>query len=143
MKTKQTVFRLTLASNPRQIGKVEAFLQKIKHAVHLDEIQSHKLMVSLTEAVNNAIIHGNRSDPSKRVRVVCEILPGWLVLMVDDQGKGFKVDKVGNPLQKKNLLRESGRGIFLMRTLMDKVEFDSTHSGTQVRLWLDLNKWKS
>ena len=143
MKTKQTVFRLTLASNSRQIGKVEAFLQKVKHAVHLDEIQSHKLMVSLTEAVNNAIIHGNRSNPSKQVKVVCEILPGWLVLLVDDQGKGFKVDRVGNPLQKKNLLRESGRGIFLMRTLMDKVEFDSTHSGTQVRLWLDLNKWKS
>jgi serine/threonine-protein kinase RsbW len=143
VKTKQTVFRLTIASNPKQIGRVEAFLKKVKHAVHLDEIQSHKLMVSLTEAVNNAIIHGNRSDPSKHVKVVCEILPGWLVLLVDDQGRGFRVDRVGNPLQKKNLLRESGRGIFLMRTLMDKVEFDSTHSGTQVRLWLDLNKWGS
>jgi serine/threonine-protein kinase RsbW len=56
---RQKVFRLTLSSNPRSIGKVEAFLAKIKRARRLDEIQFHKLMVSLTEAVNNAIIHGN------------------------------------------------------------------------------------
>jgi anti-sigma regulatory factor (Ser/Thr protein kinase) len=47
---------------------------------------------------------------------------------------------VGNPLAKENLLRESGRGIFLMRTLMDKVEFEVGKSGTLVRLWLDTNK---
>jgi serine/threonine-protein kinase RsbW len=60
--------------------------------------------------------------------------------MVDDEGKGFQPGKVGNPLSKENLLRESGRGIFLMRTLMDRVEFDVGKAGTRVRLWLDLNK---
>jgi serine/threonine-protein kinase RsbW len=60
--------------------------------------------------------------------------------MIHDQGKGFKPEKVGNPLVKENLLRESGRGIFLMRTLMDKVEFELGKSGTVVRLWLDTNK---
>jgi serine/threonine-protein kinase RsbW len=134
------IFRLTMRSNPRNIGRVEAFLKKLGKFVHLDEIQFHKLMVSLTEAVNNAIIHGNRSDPARTVRVTCEILPGWLLLMVDDEGKGFKPEKVGNPLAKENVLRESGRGIFLMRTLMDKVEFDFGRGGTQVRLWLDTNK---
>jgi len=134
------VFRLTLASNPKNIGKIERFLKTIGKAVHLDEIQFHKLMVSLTEAVNNAIIHGNRSVATKKVHVMCELLPGWILIMIHDEGKGFKPEKVGNPLAKENLLRESGRGIFLMRTLMDKVEFESGKAGTLVRLWLDTNK---
>lgn len=60
--------------------------------------------------------------------------------MISDQGRGFDPGQVRNPLQEENLLRESGRGIFLMRTLMDKVEIDRTDTGTEVRLWLDLNK---
>jgi serine/threonine-protein kinase RsbW len=60
--------------------------------------------------------------------------------MVHDEGKGFHPEKVGNPLTKENLLRESGRGIFLMRTLMDRVEFEVGRAGTLVRLWLDTNK---
>ena len=140
MKTKQTVYRLTLASNPKSVTRIETFLKKINHVVHLDEILFHKLMISLTEAVNNAIIHGNHMNTSKKVRVECEILPGWLMVIVEDQGKGFKPEAIGNPLRKENLLKESGRGIFLMRTLMDKVEFESHRTGTQVRLWLDLGK---
>lgn len=140
MAQEQIEFRATISSNPRNISKVETFLKKINKSIHLDEIQFHKLMVSLTEAVNNAIIHGNKSDPKKKVLLKCEHLPGWLLLIVEDQGRGFKVDAVANPLKKKNLLKESGRGIFLMRTLMDKVEFQQTAEGLEVRLWLALNK---
>ncbi len=140
MKAQPTVFRLSLRSNPGNIQRVEKFLAKVGKAVNLDEIQTHKLMVSLTEAVNNAIIHGNRSDARKRVSVICEVLPGWLVFLIDDQGMGFQPEDVKNPLKDENLLRESGRGIFLMRTLMDKVEFERTGNGMQVRLWLNMAK---
>ncbi len=140
MKATQSVYRTSIASTPRNIGKVESFLKKVNHTVHLDEIQMHKLMVSLTEAVNNAIVHGNRSDAKKKVSIVCEILPGWLLFLITDQGAGFKAERVQNPLTKKNLMKESGRGIFLMRTLMDKVEFESMKGGMQVRLWLDTGK---
>jgi serine/threonine-protein kinase RsbW len=140
LKAKQSVFHLTLASNPKQIGRVEPFLMKVKRNVRLDEIQFHKLMVSLTEAVNNAIVHGNKSDMRKKVTVKCEVLPGWLVVEVEDQGGGFDPGQVGSPLRKKNLLKEDGRGIFLMKTLMDKVEFDVGRTGVHVFLWLDLTK---
>ena len=140
MASQQIVFRLTLSSNPKNIGRVEKFLDKINATVGLDEIQLHKLMVSLTEAVNNAIVHGNKLNAAKKVFLKCEVLPGWLLLQVIDQGRGFKPEKVGNPLKKENLLRENGRGIFLMRTLMDKVEFENNPGGLEVRLWLALNK---
>lgn len=139
-KAAKSIFRLTLRSVPKSIGRVEAYLNKINAAIGLDEIQMHKLMVSLTEAVNNAILHGNGSDPEKRVMVRCEVLPGWLLFQVTDQGKGFRADHVRNPLKDENLHRESGRGVFLMRTLMDKVEFERVEEGMQVRLWINTNK---
>jgi serine/threonine-protein kinase RsbW len=55
-----------------------------------------------------------------------------------DEGRGFDLKKIRNPLEEKNLMRESGRGIFLMRTLMDKVEYVAEGGGVQVELWMDL-----
>ena len=140
MTTKHTEFRLTLSSNPKQVRKVEAFLDKVNANLHLDEIQMNKVMISLTEAVNNAIIHGNKFDDTKKVHVTCEVLPGWALFLVQDEGRGFDPGRVANPLKAENLLRESGRGIFLMKTLMDKVEFELNEPGLMVRLWLNLNK---
>jgi serine/threonine-protein kinase RsbW len=137
---KKTIFRMTLASTARNVGRVEKFVEKVHGHVALDEIQMHKVMVALTEAVNNAIVHGNREKKQKKVLVICEVLPGWLLFVVNDQGKGFRPEKVANPLKEENLLRETGRGIFLMRTLMDRVEFEALKTGYQVRLWLDLKK---
>lgn len=134
------MFRLSIPSIPKYVSRIETFLNRVNRSLCLDEILFNKLMISVTEAVNNAIVHGNRSNPAKKVVVTCEVLPGWLVVLVDDQGKGFRPESVRNPLTKENLLKESGRGIFLMRTLMDKVEFESGKSGMQVRLWLDLGK---
>jgi serine/threonine-protein kinase RsbW len=135
-----SIIRMTLSSTPRAVGRVEGFLRKVNKKTQLDEIQMHKLMVSLTEAVNNAIVHGNKSNPKKKVRVVCDCFPELLEFKITDEGRGFKPEKVKNPLHEENLLRTSGRGIFLMRTLMDKVEFEAKPKGSTVRLVLELKK---
>jgi len=72
--------------------------------------------------------------------VLCRILPGWMLFQVTDEGRGFDPSAVVSPLREENLLRESGRGIFLMRTLMDKVEIEPSRKGTEVRLWLETAK---
>lgn len=140
MTARQKVFRLTLSSKPKNIGRVEGFLKKIERAAELDEIQEHKLMIALTEAVNNAILHGNKSNEAKKVRVVGELQEDGLLFTVTDEGKGFRPDEVANPLKEENLLKESGRGIFLMRTLLDRVEFRRTREGMEVKLWLVLSR---
>jgi serine/threonine-protein kinase RsbW len=122
------------------VHKVEGFLNKVNETLHLDEIQMNKVMISLTEAVNNAIIHGNGSDPQKRVHITCQLLPGWALFLIQDEGKGFDPARLENPLKGENLLRDSGRGVFLMKTLMDKVEFEVNDPGLLVRLWLNVNK---
>jgi serine/threonine-protein kinase RsbW len=133
-------FRMTLSSIPKNIARVEKFVGKVTARFLLDEIKLNKVMVSLTEAVNNAIVHGNKSDPARKVTVICESLPGWLLFIVNDEGRGFRPERVANPLKSENLLRESGRGVFLMRTLMDRVEFEQLPHGYQVRLWLELDR---
>ncbi len=140
MKHQTRTFHLTLASDPRNVRRVEAYLTRISRSIRLDEIQFHKLMVALTEAVNNAIVHGNKAHPDRKVFIVTTANERGLWVRVQDQGKGFRPETVDNPLKEENLLRESGRGIFLMRTLMDSVEFARTDEGMEVRLWLALDK---
>ena len=123
---------LVLASNPKQVGKVEGFLEKVNKRVKLDETQFNKLLVAVTEAVNNGIIHGNKRDPSKKVVVTCIIDHTMLTTRVQDEGPGVDPDTIPDPLAEENLLRENGRGVFLMRSLMDAVEFEKLSGGSAV-----------
>ncbi|HTY35694.1 MAG TPA: ATP-binding protein [Bacteroidota bacterium] len=131
-------FTFECFADPKEIRKVEPFLQEINSAARLDDGTYYRLLVAGTEAVNNGILHGNKSDPRKKVSVVCTVNSDELVFRVHDQGRGFKPEDVPDPLEEKNLLKTSGRGIFLMRSLMDKVSFKVTKEGTEVELVIDL-----
>ena len=131
---------MQLRSNPKFISRVEDFLRRVNRFLHLDEIQFNKLLVSTTEAVNNGIIHGNKMDPAKMVFIWCEVNTTAVVVRVKDEGKGFKPEEVPDPLKEENLLLESGRGIFLMRTLMDHVDYFITPRGVEVVMRLNLER---
>ncbi len=135
---KPQTFHFECCADPKEIRRVEPFLQQINDAARLDDGTSYRLLVAGTEAVNNAILHGNKSDPRKMVRVSCSLSKDALVFRVEDEGRGFKPEEVPDPLEEKNLLKTSGRGIFLMRSLMDKVSFKITRKGTEVELVIDL-----
>ena len=94
--------------------------------------------VALSEALSNAILYGNGEDPGKHVRVRAQVDDEQLVLEVSDEGDGFDLEEETNdPTQLENLEREDGRGIFLMRRLMDRVErVPADAPGTVVRLTL-------
>ena len=131
---------MTCRSVPREIAKVEKFLAKVNSKAHLDDGTIYRLHVATTEAVNNAIIHGNKSDPKKLVRVTCQMEDRVLTVAVEDKGKGFDPDSLANPLEEENLLKENGRGIFLIRSLVDEVSFRVQKSGTTVIMKIDLSK---
>lgn len=131
-------FHFECTGEPKEIGKVEPFLQKINEAAKLDDGTFYRLLIAGTEAVNNGILHGNKADPRKTVHVTCILKKDLLIFRVRDQGRGFKPDEVPDPREEKNLLKTNGRGIFLMRSLMDKVTFSMTPEGTEVELVIDL-----
>jgi len=131
---------MTCKSDPREIAKVEKFLKKVNQKARLDDGTMYRLLVATTEAVNNAIIHGNRFNPRKRVSISCQIKDHTLFLTVKDSGRGFDPSSLANPLEEENLLKESGRGIFLIRSLMDEVDFRMHKRGTSVIMKVDLSK---
>jgi len=132
------IFTFECNADPKEIRKVEPFLQQINEAARLDDGTYYRLLVAGTEAVNNGILHGNKANPNKLVQVTCIVDEKELIFRVHDEGKGFKPEDVPDPLEEKNLLKTSGRGIFLMRSLMDKVSFKVTRKGTEVELVIDL-----
>ena len=89
--------------------------------------------LALREALNNAVLHGNRLDPSKLVHVYCRCEPGKeLFVVVKDQGNGFEANEIADPSSDENLEREHGRGVFLMRSQMDEISFAC--GGTEVHM---------
>ena len=125
-------FVLVLTSNPKQVGKVEGFLEKVGKRAKLNEAQFNKLLVAATEAVNNGIIHGNKRDPKKKVTLSCELESLTLIIRVEDEGPGVDPTSIPDPLAEENLMRENGRGVFLMRSLMDQVDFEKIPEGSAV-----------
>ena len=139
---KQGSKRLTLKciSDPKEISKIEQFLEDVNAVAKLDDGAFYRLLVATTEAVNNAIVHGNSSDPEKQVCVNCDIVNSSIYVYVKDEGSGFDPESLPNPTEKDNLLRPSGRGVFLMRSLMDEVQFHFTEEGTVVEMILSYSK---
>ena len=102
-------------------------------SVGLDEDSLHWVGVAIRESVINAIRHGNRGDESKHVFVEFQNAAGeedpGLIIYVRDQGEGFDPETVANPLEPDNLLKSSGRGIFLIRSFMDHVDLRAAPDG--------------
>ena len=94
--------------------------------------------VGLTEALTNAMLYGNEHDPSKRVRVEVTMQDGRLEARVTDQGRGFDPSTVPDPTEPENILKSGGRGLFLMRQLLDEVSYND--QGNQVTLVLRLEQ---
>lgn len=138
----RVVFEMKCISNPKEIGTVEEFLKRINKTARLDDGTFYRLFVSSTEAVNNGIIHGNKSDPAKKVCISCTLNTDSIVVRVKDEGEGFDPASVPNPLDDQNLLKESGRGIFLIRSMMDKVNYSITDEGTIIEMVIDLKRLK-
>jgi serine/threonine-protein kinase RsbW len=93
-----------------------------------------EIELALSEALVNAIVHGNQQDPCKRVYVNCRCTTdGEVSITVEDEGHGFENDAVPDPTSPENLLRTHGRGIYLIRTLMDEVDFEQGGSVVRMR----------
>jgi len=93
-----------------------------------------QIAMAVREAAVNAVLHGNAYDPEKKVELEFERTPQDLVITIRDQGKGMDMAKIPDPLAPENLLKTSGRGIFLIRSFMDSVEIHPSQTGTEIKL---------
>jgi serine/threonine-protein kinase RsbW len=124
----------TLESSLESVNRVEVEVERFASRAGFQEDELQEIAMAVREATINAVLHGNAYDPNKSVQVSFERKPGQLEITVRDEGRGFREEDVPNPLAPENLLKQSGRGIFLIRTYMDEVHIRSLVSGTEMVL---------
>jgi serine/threonine-protein kinase RsbW len=126
---------LTLSSQFDNIDLVDHVTEACLHFAGFDEGTTEHMTLAIREAAANAIKHGNKQHPDKITQVIFELDEENIHIEISDQGDGFRPEEVPNPLAPENLLKGTGRGIFLMRQLMDDVNFAfAEEGGTRVML---------
>lgn len=116
--------QLIIESDIANLTKVENTIDSLTNEIGISKDSYGKIMVAVMEAVNNAIIHGNKADLKKKVEIEFKSERGNLNVSVTDEGKGFKPGEVPDPTRPENIEEISGRGIFLMSKLADEIEFN-------------------
>ena len=114
---------LEIPSLPDNVRIVESFIDNSKEKFKFNDDIYGNVMIAVTEAVNNAIQHGNKKDKNKNVLLSMEYTEDKLKFRIEDQGEGFDYDNIPDPTSPEHLEEANGRGVFLMKTLSDELHF--------------------
>ncbi|MBK7378742.1 MAG: ATP-binding protein [Ignavibacteriales bacterium] len=131
-------YHLEIDSDPNNLITVEEFVNYFGRDLNLSEEKIAHLLLTVTEATTNAIIHGNKCDSKKLVVIDVWVENTSLFISVKDSGKGFDPSALPDPTETDNLLKDSGRGVYLMKVYMDEIKFNVTDQGTETLLMLKL-----
>lgn len=123
---------LSLSSSYEALEQLEPFIQELQKWVSLSDEDQNRIMLALSEAVNNAIVHGNDLQEDKTVTITASLQDQQLDISVADEGEGFDPNNIPDPLKEQNLLNEGGRGVYLMKQYADNVTF--TQNGSMVTM---------
>ena len=125
----------TFDSTLETVDHAEEKASRIATELGFGEDEVMQISMAVREGAVNAVLHGNAYAPDKKVILAFERTPeDDLVITIRDQGKGIDLSGIPNPLAPENLLKTSGRGIFLMRSFMDVVEIRPSQTGTEIKL---------
>jgi serine/threonine-protein kinase RsbW len=116
------------------VNQAEHTASEVAARAGLGEDEQYQVAMAVREAAVNAVLHGNAYDPGKRFVVAYETTDEALVITITDQGKGLDPEQIPDPLSPENLMKGSGRGIFLIRAFMDEVKIRNTNPGTEITL---------
>ena len=125
---------LTLQSTLDSVELVEELAEMFARRAGFDEDSASQIAMVSREATVNAVVHGNKYDPAKQVKVSFAINGDTFRIHIADQGSGVDADNLPDPVAPENLMKTSGRGIFLMRAIMDEVHFHMLTPGTEIEM---------
>jgi serine/threonine-protein kinase RsbW len=135
----EDIYTLEVESNPNNLITVEEFVNYFAKDIGIPEARMNGLMLSVTEATTNAIIHANKCDETKLVKITAKVHEDKLIVTIIDEGVGFDPLKIPDPTEPENLLKDSGRGVYLMKFYMDDLKYNLTPTGTETILVLNLD----
>ena len=135
MAAEPSVVEVTLESDLKNVEVADELSRRVTTRAGFDEEDRQRIEMAVHESLINAIWHGNKNDASKHVWLKYEIFHDRLEVRVRDQGNGFDLTRIPNPLAEENLLNISGRGIFLIRSFMDDFRVEKlADGGTEVTM---------
>jgi len=123
-----------LDSTLESVNQAEETALKVAEQAGFTEEDATRISMAVREAAVNAVLHGNAYDPGKKVDLKFESVDEKLVITICDQGKGLDPNSLPDPLAPENLLKQSGRGIFLIRSFMDEVRIRTLDPGTEITM---------
>ena len=124
-----------LDSTLESVDSAEDAVLREAEKLGFDEDDMHKIGMSVRETMVNAVVHGNRYNARKKVRLTISYAPDRLVVVIADEGEGFDMATLPDPLADENLLRHSGRGLLLIQAFMDEFQIRSREpKGTEVKM---------
>ena len=115
--------QIIIPSSLDYLPKVDEYVEDKLKKLRVDKDRLADIAVSVTEAVTNAVLHGNKNDLKKKVQIKLKADSSRVEITVKDEGNGFNPESIQSPIEEGNLLKEAGRGIFILKSLMDKVDF--------------------
>ncbi len=115
--------RIQIPSLSENVRMIESFIDNAREKFHLDDDIYGNIMIAVTEAVNNAIKHGNKGDSSKNVLLTLALNDKLIKFKIEDEGNGFDYENLPDPTAPENIEKPGGRGVFLMKHLSDEVDF--------------------
>ncbi len=130
---------ISIPSDSVYLADVDDFVYNVFGKAGLSKSTIADFAISVSEIVNNAIAYGSGGDSSTPITVKIEINQNEASIFIKDKGPGFNPDNLPSPLDKENLLKQVGRGIFIVRSLMNSVDFVITDDGTEVVLKKSIN----
>jgi serine/threonine-protein kinase RsbW len=122
-------FELTIPSRLEELDAVQAFIDRVAKAFRLSEDLTYWMELTVSESMINAIRHGNKFDPKKEVSLSMSFDGRTIEVVVEDQGKGFRLEDLADPTKAENLLKPCGRGILIIRSFMDEVALSTREGG--------------
>ena len=128
--------KIEIPSITENIRIIESFIDNAKERFNLDDDIYGNIMIAVTESVNNAIMHGNKSDRTKNVILSLTLNNNIINFQIEDEGIGFDFQNLPDPTSPENLDKPSGRGIFLMKHLSDEVNFSNNGSLVELSFYM-------
>jgi len=127
---------ISLDSNPDNVKEIQPYVDLIVQKYQIKSDLYGNILITLTEAITNAIVHGNQADHNKKVLINSRFGPNLICVQIQDEGEGFDYEDVPDPTDPMNILTLNGRGVFLMHQLSDGVEYSDNGSTVEIKFKL-------
>ncbi|MFT4856701.1 MAG: serine/threonine-protein kinase RsbW [Planctomycetota bacterium] len=129
--------KISIPSLIENIKIIESFIDNAKESFEINDDIYGNIMISVTECISNAIIHGNQNNKEKLVHLELTVENNILRFIIEDEGKGFNQSELTDPTAPENIEKTGGRGIFLIKHLSDDVKFEENGKKTVLSFYMN------